>query len=111
MIESSGTYTWRIEGCPAGPTKWAWLEFVAETPGYSEIRFAARTADTLAELKAMDFAAVCSVPWDESPCNVSNAFEARGIVPGRILEIAIRLVPGAESPLLDELRLNWGCGF
>jgi hypothetical protein len=91
-----GYYRETAEGCPEG-TEWVDLEFDVETPPGTQVRFAARSADSVAALGMAQWVPLAKVPPDTSPFDIASALQSASVAMGRYLEWEVTLY-GAPDP-------------
>jgi len=107
-----GLYNAVLEGC--GPeAQWLELSWEATTPSGTFVQFRARTAETLADLAAAEWANVAKQPDDTSPADLAAALETArpGGSFGTFLEIGITLSSASTdyTPELESLRVTSSC--
>ncbi len=99
-------------GCGADvETHWAELEWEAIIPAGTSLRVAVRTADTLAALAVATTIEVAVVPPDESPVDLTQAFEDAGITPGALLhtEWTLQSLNREDNPILNSISASHSC--
>ncbi len=89
-----GYYRHLVEGCGEDGdvrTVWGELRFDAETPPGTSITFRVKSADTRAELDALDWTPLAVTPPASSPLSIDAALSAAGLRPGNLLWIEVVL--------------------
>jgi hypothetical protein len=112
LVDLVGTYRHVFEGCDADrPTTWATLEWDADTPSESLVRFEMRTADTLEHLALAAWVAVAVAPTDGSPVDLAPLLAAL-VEPQNFLELRVTLDGGPykEPPTLRQVTVRRSCG-
>ncbi len=107
-----GTLKATLEGC--GPeSEWMALEWTADTPPGTRVRFRARTGNDAAGLAAAGWAEVARQPGDSSPVDLAAALEA--VTPGSSfatfleLEVILYSASAQFTPTVSEVKVITSC--
>jgi hypothetical protein len=113
-----GYYRHLVEGCGEDGdirTVWGELRFDAELPTGTSITFRVKSADTRAELDALDWTPLAVTPPATSPLAIDAALAAAGLTPGRLLWVEVVLQAERSSsrevitPRLRSFDLTFTC--
>ncbi|MBI2893953.1 MAG: hypothetical protein HYY06_10405 [Deltaproteobacteria bacterium] len=110
-LDPNGRWGRAWGGCTEGDTDWQRIVVDADTPAGSSIVVVARTGDDVADLSALPWLPVGTVPEDGTELDLAAALARAGQESGRYLEVEITLRSDDRrtAPVLRGLHVQWSC--